>query len=219
MLFGFISFSGRLSRFGWIISVAFQVIAVLGGLYIVDELSWSLRGLSYELQENIVIGMIALAGLAALSFLGASVRRLRDGGSKRPFMEMIIAMVIPGLGWLYLAAKLLFVGSKFKVEENYSHNDAREMRSSARSSIEREAVISGIVDIAEEVIRRKGQSSAQQSSHSSRSEEFRSQVADTTRRRLEDASSRHHIHGESSGGVVTRIPRKLGTRSRKVVGF
>jgi|GEM_PF-4058559 len=52
-----------------------------------------------------MFGMFALFGL---TLLGATVRRLRDAGSPLPYVELLLGVIIPAAGWLWLLYRVVF---------------------------------------------------------------------------------------------------------------
>ncbi len=106
-----ITFSGRLSRFGWLFNL------VLIGLVLFYWVWPRLDNLSrlpgpYSLENNLEMEIL-LGTLAALYVLiSSAIRRLRDAGSPLPLLELILGALIPGFGQLWLAIRLFLWGPK-----------------------------------------------------------------------------------------------------------
>lgn len=208
MLFGIVSFSGRLSRLGWFLNlIAFAVIIVAGAMAVDQLTSTSTNYLDDETRQQF-IGIVALVSiLALLSLIGASIRRMRDTGSKSALIATIIALAIPGFGWLYLLARLVFAGSAAPDVEEKLNKTSSRMAQEMRARQERHT-------------KRASEKKQDNGEHSPDiSEKFKSQVAMASNKRLSEAAARHHVHGKSSGPTVTWVRRALPVRARKMVAF
>ncbi|MEO0911649.1 MAG: hypothetical protein AAFY59_01460 [Pseudomonadota bacterium] len=108
-MLGLITFSGRLSRIGWLVN-----LALIGGIlyaWVWPRLD-NLFRLNDEINLENTLEQEILAGLlvALYILISSAIRRLRDAGSPVPLLELLIGALIPGLGQLWLALRLFLWG-------------------------------------------------------------------------------------------------------------
>ncbi|MEO0389266.1 MAG: hypothetical protein AAF281_17400, partial [Pseudomonadota bacterium] len=104
-------FIGRLPRGGFLINL------LLAGAIVVWTVERFLPFLFFEdliyipvteLPETVQIAF----GLSLWLTLSSAVRRLRDAGSPLPFADLLLGLVVPGLGWLWLFYRLFVAPSR-----------------------------------------------------------------------------------------------------------
>ena len=211
MLFGLVSFSGRLSRLGWLLNIVIAIIVFVASITAIANLSdRAPLGLDRDTRDTFNLILSSVCGLALLSILGATVRRMRDAGSRHPFIAMIFGAIVPGFGWMYLLGRLLFAGSKAEIEtaanQKADKPAARKHKKTAKQKNKAIAEIwkSNTGDVDRDLDRGKA---------------FVAEAEAAAKVRLNAAAVRHHVHGKSGGSTVTRLRRGSPVKSRRRVAF
>lgn len=215
-------FSGRTGRIAWLLHVIVLVPVFLISVafyvdldhYYQEFFGSRLRGEEREQAELILY--VAMGG-SFIMLLAATIRRLRDAGSKWPLFNLILGLAAVGVGWFLLALQLLF-GKETKEASatQVPHQPKTRRARQSAGKTDREKLIAHIADMAASASQ-KGQQV--RTARPDRARDFISQVEGASRRRLADAAHVHVINISPEGPTVRRRSRGLSAGRARRVAF
>ncbi|MHA3914649.1 DUF805 domain-containing protein [Halovulum sp. GXIMD14793] len=215
-------FSGRTGRIAWLLHVIVLVPVFLVSIAVYVDLDHYYREfvggrLRGEEREQAELILYVAMGASSIMLLAATIRRLRDAGSKWPFLHLILGLAAVGVGWFLLALQLLF-GKETKEASatQVPHQPkTRRARQSARKT-DRDQLIAHITEMAANASQ---QGQQVRTGRPDRAQEFISQVEGASQRRLADAAHVHVINISPEGPTVRRRSRGVSAGRVRRVAF
>ncbi|QHQ36009.1 DUF805 domain-containing protein [Algicella marina] len=211
-----LTFSGRLGRSGWFANLI--LIGVILWVYTFPRAEIVLaRPGPLDLEDETTIQALLGVIVPLYILLSSAVRRLRDGGSPLPFLELIIGSLIPGIGQLWLAIRLFLWGSsrEKRSEPAEAQREALQVWKKMRDEVASVATKPS----KEEAY--KARRSASQAKHVQRHEDINAR-AEARRQQInkgrKDTGSDPVTRLHSSGETVRRLGRRRTMRVRQI-GF